>query len=540
MNSTNTADFISGIYHQPIPEKSQILIWTLPDKKSYWLGQDTGKLITLAEKLVKEEKDVYIGVGLAPSGIKSTLRARADQIVALPAFWLDIDFKDPVHVKKNLPSEVEAIIFIRDEITPPPTFVIHTGHGFHLWWTLDKPMLLKTAEDKEHATGLLNDFSEGIKAKMKVHQWTLDSTFDLARVLRLPGTTNFKNDPLEVHIKTHNDVTYTIDQLSSPHVERPKRKQNPISLPGIDSELKLDPEASPSMFKWMMLQENEPKAIRSWSRTRRDFDDQSASTYDLSLASMAAYAGWEDQEIVDLLIASRRHHGDDLKLREDYYAKTLAKAKSTSPKLADKQLDKLDRDDEEAVKQTVSDIMGVTISRLVKFEGDPPSYVLEVVLGERTTMVTLGGVETILEQRLFRAKIAATADIIIPKCTPAQWEKKASLLMSMITVEQLGPDSTPAGAVMAWISEYLEMYRPSHEPDEAIKANRPYFLNGYLHVFLRPFAFWLKTNQGERMTNRELARYLRMAGFEQFTQFVKESIDESATTRSIWRGKVSL
>lgn len=541
MNTVFVTDFIDKLYRKSIPESSQILIWTLPDKKSYWVDDDAGKILTLAEQLVKETKDVYIGVGLAPSGLKGTQRARIDQINAIPAFWLDIDFKDPVHVKKNLPSEIEAKIFIRDEVHPSPTFIIHTGHGYHLWWALDKPYLITNNDHRVDIQNRVSEFTGEIKIKMQAHGWTLDSTFDLSRVLRLPGTVNFKNEPLDVKIEQFNELYYKLEQLSSGMETREspaKRKTTPKSE--VDSNLRLDPEAQPTMDKWMALQENEPKAIRSWNRTRKDFTDHSASSYDLSLASIAFAAGWSDQEIVNLLIASRRHHGDDLKLREDYYQRTLSKAKSTSSKVIEKHMDDaMDQNDPDASKDALSNMFGIEIKRLIKFEGDPPTYVLQIKHKGTTATITLGGVESILEQRLFRAKIASVADIVIPKVTPTLWDKRAQALMGIIEVEELGPDSTPAGAVMAWVHEYLEMYRPSVDENEAIKASRPFIKEGSLHIFLRPFSFWLRTNQGERMTNRELSRYMRMAGFEQYVQFVKADDIGDATSRSIWKGKLS-
>jgi len=538
MNQEYVVDFLDKLYRQPISEREKILIWTLPDKKSHWMD-NTGKILTLAEELVSENKDVYIGVGLAPIGIKTNLRARIDQITGIPAFWADIDFQDPVHVKKNLPTEVEARIFINQEVIPKPTFVIHTGHGFHLWWCLDKVWELPHNDARQIATNSVTAFAARIKDKMLTHKWTMDSTFDLSRVLRLPGTVNFKNEPLDVVIESFSDIYYTIGQLTDGLEGTITTKKSRTYNPQLQGRLKLDPEASPPMDKWMALCENDPRALRSWHRSRKDFDDQSGSAYDLSLATMALHASWDDQSIVDLLIASRRHHSDDLKLREDYYERTLARAKTTSSRNIDKQIESIQENGPESAKVVLSDMLGINIERLVKYSGDPPTYVLEIMRAGNKDIVTLGGVESLIEQRLFRAKVAAVSNVIIPKCTPTQWDKRAQALMNIIEEEHLGPESTPAGQTLAWIHEYLEMFRPTFEYEEALKANRPYIKDGHLHVFLRQFSFWLRTNQGERITNRELARYLKMAGFEQFIQYMKADEFNEATSKSVWRGEIA-
>jgi hypothetical protein len=74
----------------------------------------------------------------------------------------------------------------------------------------------------------------------------------------------------------------------------------------------------------------QPTAAASWNHAREDLPDQSPSSYDLSLASMAVAAGWDDQETVDLLIACRRFNHCPPKLRVDYYERTLTKARSSS------------------------------------------------------------------------------------------------------------------------------------------------------------------------------------------------------------------
>ena len=75
----------------------------------------------------------------------------------------------------------------------------------------------------------------------------------------------------------------------------------------------------------------DPKFRKTWEKNRPDLTDQSASSYDMAMANAAVRAEWPDQEIVNLLIAFRRTHGFDLKLRENYYAITIRKAKEPYP-----------------------------------------------------------------------------------------------------------------------------------------------------------------------------------------------------------------
>ena len=59
--------------------------------------------------------------------------------------------------------------------------------------------------------------------------------------------------------------------------------------------LALDPEADLSILKLEVLLKDNPKFRRSWEQDRKDMNDQSASAYDLSMATIALGAGWPDQ-----------------------------------------------------------------------------------------------------------------------------------------------------------------------------------------------------------------------------------------------------
>lgn len=89
-------------------------------------------------------------------------------------------------------------------------------------------------------------------------------------------------------------------------------------------------DAQPPDDRFELLALIEPRFERSYRRKRPDLLDQSDSAYDFSLAVFAFNAGWTAQEVTDLLIASRRQHGDISKpgkaLRRDYMERTLLRA----------------------------------------------------------------------------------------------------------------------------------------------------------------------------------------------------------------------
>jgi hypothetical protein len=93
-------------------------------------------------------------------------------------------------------------------------------------------------------------------------------------------------------------------------------------------------DAEPPSVKFGILAGTDPAFLATVEYARTDMQDQSPSAYDLSLAIRTMRAGWTAQEIVDLLVNCRRTHGVDLKLRRDYYARTLTAAEKSLGKQA--------------------------------------------------------------------------------------------------------------------------------------------------------------------------------------------------------------
>ena len=61
--------------------------------------------------------------------------------------------------------------------------------------------------------------------------------------------------------------------------------------------------------------------VRKSLDDKKPLTDESASGFDMSLASYAAQGGWGNQEICDLLLYHRRRRGHDMQLtRLDYYS----------------------------------------------------------------------------------------------------------------------------------------------------------------------------------------------------------------------------
>jgi len=104
--------------------------------------------------------------------------------------------------------------------------------------------------------------------------------------------------------------------------------------------------------------------------------------------------------------------------------------------------------------------------------------------------------------------------------------------LKALVTEDIGPDTTPMERVAEWVHEYLQVVKPTDDPDElddAILLNRPWLSeDGRLHLNLSALRTWLRASQGEQTPQGELARSMRQAGW------VRRTIHVAETTKSVW------
>ena len=332
----NSQEFLTFLWGGHPPGK--VLIWTAPDKVSHWYD----RLVNVDQDVdrMAREQNVYTGVGLAAPGYRTspTRRVKAHNVAAIAGLWADIDIDHPVHKKKNLPPDIDTVLDLLDTLYYEPTLIIDSGHGIQAWWLFTEPWVFEGAEDRR-AAQRLSQWWHRANVDRIVHQegYNMDATHDLSRVLRVPGTLNHKEQQ-PAHVVLLNEdaigprVEYKefLDQIpeefkAGTPVSWPKNSSS--QNPGEQGHLTLNPDAEPPALKLTTMLENDENFRRSWERRRKNMPDGSPSAYDMSLARLAASAGWEDQEIVDLIIAWRRKHGITPKSHQSYYRTTLDNAR---------------------------------------------------------------------------------------------------------------------------------------------------------------------------------------------------------------------
>jgi hypothetical protein len=126
----------------------------------------------------------------------------AANAVCLQSFWLDVD----AHGKGPYETPDDALegikVFVKVAALPKPKYIHMTGHGVQVFWTLPDP--ISTNEWQPVADGL-----QELAKRMNLGADPI--TGDPARILRMPGTFNFRDPDNPVEAVLHDTNSGFID-----------------------------------------------------------------------------------------------------------------------------------------------------------------------------------------------------------------------------------------------------------------------------------------------------------------------------------------
>lgn len=142
-----------------------------------------------------ETADVWNGVNPVAPGV--TGRGTAADVVRLAALYADLD------VKPGACPDLETAHTVIDEVSAilgtNPSAVVESGHGLQPYWPIEDGAIgdgFTTAQ----ASALLRRFGRLVAAVAETRDVKVDNVFELARVLRVPGTVNNKDEPVPARL----------------------------------------------------------------------------------------------------------------------------------------------------------------------------------------------------------------------------------------------------------------------------------------------------------------------------------------------------
>ena len=144
----------------------------LPSKECRFWGLDQMRDLGRYLDTARTSEDVYFGVATR----RDETSGKLSNCLHLPALFADVDFKRT--------PEDEA----RDRLAQcpqPPSAIVRSGGGLHLYWKLAAPLDLQT--DASRAKMLLRRLARALGADA--------AAAEPARILRVPRTVNHKYGP---------------------------------------------------------------------------------------------------------------------------------------------------------------------------------------------------------------------------------------------------------------------------------------------------------------------------------------------------------
>jgi hypothetical protein len=168
--------------------------------------------------MVAEEKshhgNTYVGMGLRHATCHPVGRGTSADVGAIGGLWVEFDDVRGVHSAKHLPTPFQLMKFIASLPFQFSLLIDSTGglHGHVLFkelWVLDTPA------EQAAAALLLRRLQRTVQVAALAHGWHVDSTADLARVLRPAGTFNYKSGtPQLVTIADQAPIRYNPSDLA--------------------------------------------------------------------------------------------------------------------------------------------------------------------------------------------------------------------------------------------------------------------------------------------------------------------------------------
>ena len=271
-------------------------LWTKQNKATYPFAvsspDEREAMARKAIDLSDASFDVYFGVNLMNEPPARNTRVKAEFVTLQTATVADIDILGGTHTD---PDKYPANVEMAKGFLPfPVSMLVDSGQGLHPYCLYAKPISI-TAENRSEVTKRNKKFIDAIRNRAGKFAKAVDSVHDLPRVLRMPGTYNYKcgreNAPLCRLIEV-SDVRFNPESLDTqlnelPSAKKSKQAKGNIELIYQSSDsrefdtwrankmLEVIPVAALSRDEWLnigMALKNNGNSVSDWEQWSRQDD----------------------------------------------------------------------------------------------------------------------------------------------------------------------------------------------------------------------------------------------------------------------------
>lgn len=354
----------------------------------FQIGDRKGMTDCIVQLTQEQHRNVYIPLSVISHEVPTGKRGKGEDVTHVLGLVADFDDADAIRYRERLPRDADLVL----ETSPD---------RFQAFYLLEKPVTSTEAAP----------VAKALKGYCRCDH----GTGDLAHVWRVNGTLNWPNKKkvTEGRSQTPQGITdaeawsgTTTAFADLKEALIPDRAQGNARFSCYVYEQTKSAEHGVIADKIKALIANSAAFAEAWNHDR-GLSDESLSTYDLSLCSIAARHGWSCDELVALIAAHRGF--DDKSGRQDYLKRTVDKALEGVPvtysrdeletiieamdpedtdtledinqKIADSSLSRISQD---VLHKKMKEKTGVTLSALRKDIGDERTELDSQELVERT------------------------------------------------------------------------------------------------------------------------------------------------------------
>lgn len=258
-------------------------LWTLENHYTIPFRVSTEKArAAMAERAIKlsdSGKTVFFGVNCGSDSLNSNERYKANvpknqkpdappiKLVTLQTVTItDIDIEGGTHKTDAKKAYAPDFDTAKSFLPFTASIVVNSGYGLHAYCIYREPIAV--TDDNRKAVNKRNvDYIAAVRQRSGDCSKTADGVGDVSRVLRVPGTFNYKlgvkpDAPL-CHVVDWNDIQFTADEMDSKLAEffkqnAPQPQQEIFTPP---PEIKIAPPPEPSRENFIGLDDDGPSEI---------------------------------------------------------------------------------------------------------------------------------------------------------------------------------------------------------------------------------------------------------------------------------------
>lgn len=169
-------------------------------------GQRQGFFTADPDLTLPQDRDVWFTLNPAADGGRG--RATIESVTRLAALHCDLDIGGKGKTIPDMAAAQGIVTDLSQMLGSPPVAIIASGHGYQPIWALAPAEL-----SGEPATALLKRWGALVRMTAENYGGEVDSVFELARLVRAPGSINYKHEPVAATATTLGGRPLTLAEV---------------------------------------------------------------------------------------------------------------------------------------------------------------------------------------------------------------------------------------------------------------------------------------------------------------------------------------